>query len=87
MIAAVWTAYNATALLRFGLLTLMAAEFTHHVATYFVPTFDFGVWDVGNVWFANGVLIALAVFGFMTATRGQTLLKEEIFDSAAGPGS
>jgi hypothetical protein len=65
----------------------MSAAFSHRVASYFRPTFDLAVWDIGNSWFANAVLIALAVFGFMTATRGQTLLKEEFFDSAPGSNS
>ena len=41
-----------------------------------------GVGVVGNIWLVNALLIGLAVFGFMTATRGQALLKDEVFDSA-----
>jgi hypothetical protein len=78
----VWTAYNSVAILRFGPLTLAAAVFTQRVTSYFGATFDFAVWNMGNIWFANGILIGLAVFGFVTATRGQTLLKDEVFDSA-----
>jgi hypothetical protein len=61
---------------------LAAAAFTHRTASYFTPTFDFAVWNIGNIWFANAILIALAVFGLVTATRGQTWLKDEVFDSA-----
>ncbi len=82
LIGVVWTAYNSAAILRFGPLTLAAAAFAHRTASYFAPMFDFGVWNIGNIWFANAILIGLAVFGFVTATRGQTLLKDEVFDSA-----
>ena len=82
LIGVVWTAYNSVAILRFGPLTLAAAAFTHRTASYFTPTFDFAVWNIGNIWFANAILIALAVFGLVTATRGQTWLKDEVFDKA-----
>ena len=72
---------------RLGPLTLVASEFTAQVASYFSPTFEFAVWNIGNIWLGNALLIGLAVFGFMTATRGQALLKDEVFDSANGSGS
>jgi len=75
------------AILRYGPLTLMAAAFAHRTTSYFAATFDFGVWNIGNIWFANAILIGLAVFGFVTATRGQTLLKDEVFDSATRTSS
>ena len=78
---AIWTASIALATLRFGLLTLGATLLVDGISRIFIPTFDFSVWDAGNIWFANGVLIALAVYGFFTATRGQRLLKDEVFDT------
>ncbi len=84
---AVWTAFNSVAILRYGPLTLMAAAFAHRTTSYFAATFDFGVWNIGNIWFAHAILIGLAVFGFVTATRGQTLLKDEVFDSATRTSS
>lgn len=62
--------------------TLVTAAFAHQVASHSTPTFDFGVWNIGNLWFANAILLGLAVFGFLTATRGRTLLENEAFDSA-----
>ena len=70
------------ATLRFGLLALGAATLANLlIGGILAPTFDFSVWDAGNVWFASGVLIALAVYGFFTATRGQSLFKDEVFDT------
>ena len=80
-IVAIYTASTALATLQFGLLTLGAATVVHTIGDAFAPTFDFSVWDAGNVGFANGVLIALAVYGFFTATRGQSLLKDEVFET------
>ncbi len=82
LIGAVWTAYNSLAILCLEPLTLATLGFSHQVSSYFRATFEFRVWNIGNIWFANAILIGLVGFGFLTATRGQRWLKYEVFESA-----
>lgn len=68
MLGLVWVAYNSLALFRFGLLALASALASHKIGALFQPSLDFSRWDAGYVWFANGLLVALAAYGCYTAT-------------------
>jgi serine/threonine-protein kinase len=58
--------------LRFGLLALVVCNFFNHFLT-FPLTLDSSAWYAGTSLFLLLVLVALAVFGFRTATAGQPL--------------
>ena len=77
--AAITAATISISMLRFGLLTFAFVTVSNITYVHFTPTFDFSAWYAGNVWFAVSILVALAIYGFVTATKGQSFFKDEVF--------
>ena len=62
-----------TALLRYGLLAMVALIVSATVLAGFPLTLDFSAWNIGYSLFALGVLAALAIAAFRTALAGRAV--------------
>jgi serine/threonine-protein kinase len=63
------------ALYRYGLLTLLAAEFFFHTWVFFPITTEFSAWYAGDFVLALVLLLALASYGFYTSLGDQKIFR------------
>jgi hypothetical protein len=72
-------------LTRFGLLAVIAYNVVNLLLVQFPMTSDLSAWYAGTGLFAMGLVVALAVYGFLTATGGvRNLLAAPVFSVNAG---
>ena len=79
--AAVYGMLNAAmlfVLLRFGMLAVMLATFYILLLRSYPITADLQVWYAGSSLFAMFVAAALAIFGYVTAAGGRSLLHDAL---------
>jgi hypothetical protein len=68
---------TVTILVRFGFLALMVASFVFPTLTRMASTADWSAWYARPSWTALAVVVALAVYGYWSATAGRRLIPEE----------
>ena len=68
---------TVTILVRFGFLALMVASFVFPTLTRMASTADWSAWYAHPSWTALAVVVALAVYGYWSATAGRRLIPEE----------
>jgi hypothetical protein len=78
---AIWTAVIAVSLLRFGLLTAVAAAATISTLHHFPPVADLSLWFASQAWFGVSAIAGLAAYAFYVATRGQKPRGDGILDA------
>ena len=75
LLAPTGAALIIAALYRYGLLTLLAAEFFFHIWVFFPITTEFSAWYAGDFVLALIMLVALASYGFYTSLGDQKVFR------------
>jgi hypothetical protein len=71
------SAVSLWALIRFGVLTAIVANFVSRILVTFPMTTDFSAWYAGATLFAVGTVVLLAFLSFRFALAGRRVVQDE----------
>ena len=74
--ALVMAAGTLAALARGGLLAMAVSLAVVILLLQFAPTLNLSVWYATNVWMVSAAVVAIALYSFRQATRGQALFSD-----------